>query len=68
MKKLGIVTSYNGHYGLITTEEEIVDFDTLDLSFNEEISIGDLVEFRMETKLPNLKLARNIRIITKKNK
>lgn len=68
MKKLGIVTNYNGRYGLITTEEEIVDFDTLDLSFNEEISIGDLVEFRMETKLPNLKLARNIRIITKKNK
>ncbi len=68
MKKLGIVTNYNGCYGLIKTEEEIVDFAIEDLSFNEEISIGDLVEFRIETKLSNLKLARNIRIVTKKNK
>lgn len=68
MKKLGIITNYNGRYGLIKTESEIVDFAIEDLSFNEDVSIGDLVEFRMETKLPNLNLARNIHIVTKKDK
>lgn len=65
MKKIGVVTKYNGNYGLIITEDEIVDFSIEDLSFKEEISNGDLVEFRMETKSADLKLARNIRIVRK---
>lgn len=65
MKKIGIVTKYDGNYGLIITEDEIVDFSIDDLSFKEEISNGDLVEFRIETKTDELKLARNIRIIRK---
>lgn len=65
MKKIGVVTKYNGNYGLIITEDEIVDFSIDDLSFKEEISNGDLVEFRMETKSADLKLARNIRVVRK---
>lgn len=65
MKKIGIVTKYDGNYGLIITEDEIVDFSIDDVSFKEEISNGDLVEFRIETKTDELKLARNIRIIRK---
>lgn len=65
MKKIGIVTKYDGNYGLIITEDEIVDFSIDDLSFKEEISNGDLVEFRIEKKTDELKLARNIRIIRK---
>lgn len=65
MKKIGVVTKYNGNYGLIITEDEIVDFSIEDLSFKEEISNGDLVEFRMETKSADLKLARNIRVVRK---
>lgn len=65
MKKIGVVTKYNGNYGLIITEDEIVDFSIDDLSFKEEISSGDLVEFRMETKSADLKLARNIRVVRK---
>ncbi len=65
MKKIGVVTKYNGNYGLIITEDEIVDFSIEDLSFKEEISNGDLVEFRMENKSADLKLARNIRVVRK---
>ena len=36
------------------------DFEKKDISFNKMINVGDVVEFRIEEKFPNIKLARNI--------
>ena len=54
------VTKYNDEYGEITTTNEVVDFSKKDISNNEVINLYDLVEFRLETKFPNIKIARNI--------
>lgn len=63
MKKIGKIDSYNGKYGTIVTDNnEIIDFDFKDISFKQKLNVGDIVEFRLETKFPNIKLARNITI------
>ena len=61
MKEKGIIDSYNGKYGTIKMNNEIVDFESKDISFNETLHVGDTVEFRVERKFPNIKLARNIK-------
>ena len=67
MKLIGKIKTYNGKYGTIVTEiNEIIDFDFKDVSFKQIINIGDIVEFRLETKFPNIKIARNIKIISDK--
>ena len=65
MKLIGKINEYNGKYGtIITQNNEFVDFDFKDVSFNQNVSIGDTVEFRLETKFPNIKIARNINVIS----
>lgn len=65
MKKIGLVVNYDGKFGIIRSEEYDIEFIKKDISFKQDISVGDLVEFRVEEKLPNLKLARNIQVIKK---
>ena len=60
MIRRGIVKEYNNDFGIIQTDDNIVDFDKKDLSFDETIKVGDLVEFREEIKAPFLSIARNI--------
>ena len=64
MKHIGKINFYNGKYGTIVTETEVVDFSKKDISFNQEISVGDTVEFRLENKFPDIKIARNINKIS----
>lgn len=66
MKLIGKVNSYNGKYGtIITNDNDVVDFSNKDISFNQKIDIGDEVEFRLEIKVPDIKIARNVNIINK---
>lgn len=60
MKTIGIINFYNGKYGTIINNDGIIDFECKDISLNQKIKIGDTVEFRVEIKFPNIKLARNI--------
>ncbi|MBQ9318686.1 MAG: hypothetical protein IJR82_03565 [Bacilli bacterium] len=65
MKLIGKITTYNGKYGtIITQDNELIDFDFKDISFNQNINEGDIVEFRLEIKFPNIKIARNINVIS----
>ncbi len=60
----GIVNAYNGEYGTIVTKDDLViDFSKEDISFNKKINVGDFVEFRLEERFPDIKLAKNIIII-----
>lgn len=68
MKQIGKIRNFNGRYGFIETENSIVDFSHKDISFNEKIKEGSIVEFRVEEKSKCLKLARNIHKLDKKNK
>ena len=63
MKEKGIIDSYNGKFGTIKMNDEIIDFEAKDISFNETLKIGDTVEFRIEKKFPNIKIARNIKLV-----
>ena len=67
MIKIGIVRKYNDKYGIIESEQKIIDFSKKDISNNEIIKVNDLVEFRLEEKFPNLLFARNIRVINDDN-
>lgn len=60
MKIIGVVNFYNGKYGTITSENEIIDFEVKDISLDYKLKVGDLVEFRVEQKFPDIKIARNI--------
>lgn len=65
MKLIGKINKYNGKYGeIITKDNDIVDFNFEDFSFNQNINIGDIVEFRLEMKFPNIKIARNINVLS----
>lgn len=63
MKAFGIIKSYNGRFGIIVSDIGIVDFAKEDISFEQELLIGDVVEFRVEQRFPNIKLARNILLV-----
>ena len=64
MKLIGIIDSYNGKYGLIKVNNELIDFESKDILFNQEINKNDKVEFRLEIKFPDIKIARNINKIS----
>lgn len=64
MKLIGIIDSYNGKYGLIKVNNELIDFESKDISLNQEINKNDKVEFRLEIKFPDIKIARNINKIS----
>ncbi len=63
MKTKGVINEFNGRYGTINMNNEIVDFSAKDISNNEKVQVGDLVEFRLEVKFPNIKIARNIKTL-----
>lgn len=68
MKLVGIISNYNGNYGTIITEKKvIVDFEAKDISFNRKININDVVEFRLEERFPDIKIARNVNVISDKS-
>ena len=60
MKLVGVVESYNGEFGIIKSELGFVDFENKDISFKKDLNVGDVVEFRVEKRFPNIMLARNI--------
>lgn len=64
MKLKGKVEEYNGKFGTIVTQDGVVDFDVDDISFNQDINVGDIVEFRLETRIHNIKIARNIILLS----
>ena len=65
MKLIGKINKYNGKYGtIITQDNEFIDFDFKDISFNQNVNVGDIVEFRLEVKFPKIKIARNISVIS----
>ena len=64
MKLIGTIHKYNGQYGLINVNNILIDFDAKDISFNQILNVGDQVEFRLEIKFPDIKIARNINKIT----
>ena len=69
MKLIGKIESFDGKYGtIIANDNSIVDFDIEDMSFKEKINVGDIVEFRVEFRFPDIHLARNIIIISKEEK
>lgn len=64
MKLIGLIKKFNGKYGtIITKNNKIIDFDAKDISFNQNIETGDIVEFRLENKGYNIYIARNIQVI-----
>ena len=60
MVKRGIITEFNGEYGIIKCESEIVDFEKDDLSTS--VNVGDTVEYR-EERGDYLIIARNIKVV-----
>jgi len=63
MKMVGVIESYNGEFGIIKSELGFVDFEKKDISFLKELKVGDVVEFRIEKRFPDIMLARNIVIV-----
>lgn len=57
---VGIVKEYNGKFGYIQTNSDMVDFNKKDISNNEELKVGDKVLFRLEQRYPNVLIAKNI--------
>ena len=63
----GKVKSFNGKFGEILTQNmDVVDFDIVDVPFNQQINVGDVVSFRIEEK-QLIKIARNILVMTKED-
>ena len=60
MKHIGYVKEFNGRYGIIESNDLIIDFDKKDISLNQELKVGDKVEFRIEEKKGPLLIARNV--------
>lgn len=56
----GKVVEYNGKFGLIVSGEDTVDFERNDISLEQQIKIGDTVEFRVEKNDYGIMIARNI--------
>ena len=65
MKYIGKILEYNGKYGTIATENDIIEFAKKNISFNQEILVEDIVEFRLEHRFPNIKIAKNINKLIK---
>lgn len=65
MKLIGKINTYNSKFGTIVAEnKEIIDFSFKDISLNSDVNIGDMVEFRLETKFQNIRIARNIKLMS----
>ncbi len=68
MIKEGQITKYNGKYGTIKTNTIEVDFKRQDISLDIDLKAGDTVVFRLEKRVPNIYIARNITLKTKDKK
>lgn len=62
MSEIGKVTAYDGRFGTIIDAHGKVDFKKKDIAFGE-VHIGDYVEYRKETRDPDLIIARHIKIL-----
>ena len=65
MKKIGEIRDFNGRFGVIMTNQEEFDFHISDISAseqNQKLESGMSVEFRA----PQIKRAKNIKILEKK--
>ena len=60
MVLIGIVKKYNDKFGTIISDDKKIDFEKEDISNDQEIAVGDTVEFRLEVKPYNVLIARNI--------
>ena len=60
MVLVGIVKKYNKKFGTIVSDDKKIDFEKTDISLNQDIEVGDTVEFRVEVKPYNVLIARNI--------
>lgn len=68
MKKIGEVTEFNGRFGVIMTNQEEFDFHISDISnkdSKQRLENGTGVEFRAEYRQPQIKRAKNIKILQK---
>ena len=69
MKKAGEITKFDGRNGIINDKTEEFDFHLRDLSEknqSEPIHLGDKVEFRAEYRDYNVKIAKNIKVLQKR--
>lgn len=69
MKKTGKITSFDGRYGLINNQTEEFNFHISDFSPTEKednVQLGEYVEFRAEYREFNVKRAKNIKVLQKK--
>lgn len=69
MKKIGEIRNFNGRFGVIMTNQEEFDFHISDISAseqNQKLESGMNVEFRAEYRPPQIKRAKNIKILEKK--
>ena len=62
MKKVGKVLNYDGRFGTIISSGDKVSFSKEDLT-SESVEKGDIVEYRLEEREPDLKIARFIKVL-----
>ena len=60
MNKTGYIKDYNGRYGIIESDDLVIDFDKKDILVNQELKVGDKVEFKVVEKKGPLLVACNI--------
>lgn len=63
----GKVVMFNGKFGVIIAGEDSIDFEYTDISLNQEIKVGDTVEFRVEENDYGIMIARNINKVGEDN-
>lgn len=64
MKMVGKIKTYNGKYGVIISQDgQEIDFEVNDVSLEQSINVGSIVEFRVEIRFPNIRIARNINVL-----
>ena len=57
---IGIIDEFNGEFGYILCNDELIEFSKDDISNDQELNVGDTVEFRLEVKFYDIKIARHI--------
>lgn len=60
MKLIGKVIKFDGIFGVIESDDKNIEFEYRDISYEQDINVGDTVEFRLEEKDYDVLLARNV--------